>query len=452
MAAPLALAPDGPTHTTTGTRERVDGADDGLDVDVDRARRVQLQDQQRGPTVVRFVDGVEDERRRSAGRGSPRPGRRRCRGRPTGCRRCARHRVEGEERARDHEDASNAMRRRIRCAMRTPVASMDMDLARFCSTSRVVIVAGKGGVGKTTVTADAGHRSGPHGHERADRRGRGQIGARVLLRRAGRSPTRKRSSAPGIRARTLTPDDALLEYLEDHGLRRISKRLVGRARSTWSPPPSRASGHPRARQGEAARAGRRRRPDRPRRARRRPRRHASSSRARGLLDAVRVGPIHTPGGRRGRAAHATRPAARCMLVTLPEETPVNELVETAYALEDRVGVALGPVVVNGCVPPLGPAGGALRDDDGVRADAVAARLTLDDGEAAGARRRGRVPRRPSRDARPSRSTRLAERLAPPAAPAAVPLHRRPRAGRARASWPTRSTVGHRPVSTTWRPR
>ena len=40
---------------------------------------------------------------------------------------------------------------------------------------------------------------------------------------------------------------------------------------------------------------------------------------------------------------------RCqvVLVTLPETTPVNEAVETAYALEDRVGVHLGPLVVNG---------------------------------------------------------------------------------------------------------
>jgi hypothetical protein len=41
-----------------------------------------------------------------------------------------------------------------------------------------------------------------------------------------------------------------------------------------------------------------------------------------------------------------------MLVTLPEETPVNEVVETAYALEDKVGVDLGPVVVNGLYPVL----------------------------------------------------------------------------------------------------
>jgi len=44
---------------------------------------------------------------------------------------------------------------------------------------------------------------------------------------------------------------------------------------------------------------------------------------------------------------------RCsvVLVTLPEETPVNELVETAYSLEDEVGVSLGPVVVNALYPP-----------------------------------------------------------------------------------------------------
>ena len=41
-----------------------------------------------------------------------------------------------------------------------------------------------------------------------------------------------------------------------------------------------------------------------------------------------------------------------MLVTLAEETPVNEVVETAFALEDRVGVDLGPVVVNGLYPVL----------------------------------------------------------------------------------------------------
>ena len=49
-----------------------------------------------------------------------------------------------------------------------------------------------------------------------------------------------------------------------------------------------------------------------------------------------------------------RDPARCqvMLVSLPEETPVNELIETAYRFEDMVGVALAPVVVNACYPVL----------------------------------------------------------------------------------------------------
>jgi anion-transporting ArsA/GET3 family ATPase len=32
--------------------------------------------------------------------------------------------------------------------------------------------------------------------------------------------------AERVKARTLTPDDALLEYLADHGMKRISKRLT----------------------------------------------------------------------------------------------------------------------------------------------------------------------------------------------------------------------------------
>ena len=62
---------------------------------------------------------------------------------------------------------------------------------------------------------------------------------------------------------------------------------------------------------------------------------------------MRVGPV------RNQAADVVEllsDPARCqvMLVTIPEETPVNELVDTAFAIEDRAGVALGPVVVNGC--------------------------------------------------------------------------------------------------------
>jgi hypothetical protein len=71
--------------------------------------------------------------------------------------------------------------------------------------------------------------------------------------------------------------------------------------------------------------------------------------AAGLADAVAAGPVRAAGRRRARTADDPE---RCqvVLVTLPETTPVNEVVETAYALEDDVGVQLGPVVVNGVDP------------------------------------------------------------------------------------------------------
>ena len=69
----------------------------------------------------------------------------------------------------------------------------------------------------------------------------------------------------------------------------------------------------------------------------------------GLMDAARGGPLRAQAQ---DVVEMLRDPARCqvMLVSLPEETPVNELVETAYRFEDLVGVALAPVVVNACYP------------------------------------------------------------------------------------------------------
>jgi anion-transporting ArsA/GET3 family ATPase len=155
--------------------------------------------------------------------------------------------------------------------------------------------------------------------------------------------------AADVRGRTLTPDDALLEYLRDHGLNRISRRLLSSGAldvvATAAPGIKDILVLGKVKQLErggtadliildAPAAG-----------------HAITFllSARGLLDAVRVGPIYTQA--KDVLAMLTDPA-RCsvVLVTLPEETPVNELVDTAYHLEDRVGVSLGPVVVNGVYP------------------------------------------------------------------------------------------------------
>ena len=108
-----------------------------------------------------------------------------------------------------------------------------MDHARFFGASRVVIVAGKGGVGKTTVSAvlaRAAARTGPV--DASSSRWRARAGwpsmfdVEPLGLRRGRAGRRPTTGTGSIRARTLTPDDALLEYLREHGLGRLSKRLV----------------------------------------------------------------------------------------------------------------------------------------------------------------------------------------------------------------------------------
>ena len=101
--------------------------------------------------------------------------------------------------------------------------------------------------------------------------------------------------------------------------------------------------------------------------------------ARGLLDAVKVGPVQKQAA---DVVELLTDPSRCqvMLVTVPEETPVNELIDTAYAIEDRAGVALGPIVVNGCVSPLEGLATNGAGAVGVLSDATAAGVSLADAE------------------------------------------------------------------------
>ncbi len=223
-----------------------------------------------------------------------------------------------------------------------------MELRQFCSQSRVVIVAGKGGVGKTTVTAALALAATRAGLSVLICEVEGKSG----LTAAFGSATLEYDEielAPHLRARTLAPNDAMVDYLESHGMKRISKRLassgaldvvatavpgmkdilvLGKIKSLEQLPAADLI------LVDAPAAG-----------------HAISflMSARGLLDAVRVGPIRKQAT---DVVELLTDPTRCqvMLVTLPEETPVNELIETAFAVEDRAGVALGPVVVNGCLP------------------------------------------------------------------------------------------------------
>ena len=71
--------------------------------------------------------------------------------------------------------------------------------------------------------------------------------------------------------------------------------------------------------------------------------------AAGMVDAARGGPLRTQAQ---DVVELLSDPARCrvILVTLPEELPVSETIESAYTLEDKAGVQLGPVIVNACDP------------------------------------------------------------------------------------------------------
>lgn len=228
-------------------------------------------------------------------------------------------------------------------------------LKEFFGSSKLFIVAGKGGVGKTTVAASLARLATVCGRRTLlidVEQKRGIAAAfgvpplsyeeHVLVEA---DPAQGSAALLG---RTVTPDDALVEWLSDHGLRRLGDRMVATGLvdiiATATPGirdllvlgkvkqlvaeggydtvilDTPASGHA----------------------------IAFLKSPSGLVEAVRSGPIRRQADEVLGLLHD--PArTRVILVTLAEETPVNELVETAYQLEETVGVALGPVVVNSLV-------------------------------------------------------------------------------------------------------
>jgi anion-transporting ArsA/GET3 family ATPase len=254
-----------------------------------------------------------------------------------------------------------------------------MDVASFCRQSQVLVVAGKGGVGKSTVVAalaamaagaglsvlivelegkptipEAFGRSGPLSYDE-------EVLAEAT---AGR--------ADHVVGRRITPDDALLEYLGDHGFTRVSKRLLASGVVDVV-----ATAIPGIRDvlvlGKVKRLEREGAADlivvdAPATG------HAVTllTSAGGLLEVARSGPVRTQAA---EVAELLRDPGRCrvLLVTLAEEMPVSETVEAAYQVEDRAGVKLGPVIVNAVTPATrGLAGGAA-------AAAAAAGVDLEEG-------------------------------------------------------------------------
>ncbi len=282
-----------------------------------------------------------------------------------------------------------------------------MELAEWCSSSRVIILAGKGGVGKTTTAAALAVAAARLGRSVLLVELEGKSGLASMF--GVEAIEEEREVYPGLSVLPLAPDEALVEYLETHGLGKMSKRLAstGALDIVATAVPGMKEilvlGKVKALQRAGAAdvivvdgpaAG-----------------HAVNFllSPKGLLDAVRVGPVLT------QAIEVTEmladpDRAQVMLVTLPEETPVNETVETAQAFTDRIGLTLGPLVVNGVYPDR-PLDGMVTPEE-VRAAAAAAGVSVADGDVEHLARAARfVTRR--RRLQEEQLARLTERLGLP---------------------------------------
>lgn len=279
------------------------------------------------------------------------------------------------------------------------------------TATNLVIVAGKGGVGKTTVTAVLA-------------RAAANAGRRVLVVELDGKPALD-ALLPDLEVQHLSASDLLEEYLFEHGFKRIAKRLVSTGVidviGTAAPGIDDLVVLGKVKQLERSgdwdlilvdgpAAG-----------------HAITflTAAPGLLDAVRSGPVRDQ-ATAVQALLSDRERCQVVLVTLPETTPVNELVELSFAIEERVGVRLAPIVVN-------QVDGAVDLPDPAEVDFGRARVQVDDAIAAAEFRRERVaaqqaeldrlhasvpieqlhlPARPTADITPDDVDALAAELAP----------------------------------------
>lgn len=226
--------------------------------------------------------------------------------------------------------------------------------------SRLLVVAGKGGVGKTTVTAAMARaaandglrvlvvtldsRPGMAGLLGADPEVGSDYEGSRLIENAG--PAR----SGFIHLRTITAAEALQDYLATQGMARLAKRLVstGVVGVVSSAAPgiddllvlgklkhlvSLTGPH-----GEydliivdGPAAG-----------------HAISflQAPAAMAETVRGGPIRSQ-AIEVQSMLQDPDRCRVVMVTLPETTPVNEMLESAALLRDSVGVTFAPVVING---------------------------------------------------------------------------------------------------------
>lgn len=220
--------------------------------------------------------------------------------------------------------------------------------------TRVLVVVGKGGVGTSTVAASLALLAARGGADVLLVAVDGKPGLGPLLggdplgpeeqalRKVGRSGGR-------VRGRTITPEQAFGDYLELKRFGGVLRRVAAAASFDLIAGSTPGMEHllvlGKIKELDKERAADLIIVDAP------PAGHAAPflRSASALQAAVASGPVREQADEVS-ALLADHQRSQCVLVTLPEETPVNEAIELAYDVEEDLGLALAPLVVNACWP------------------------------------------------------------------------------------------------------
>jgi anion-transporting ArsA/GET3 family ATPase len=230
-----------------------------------------------------------------------------------------------------------------------------VDPVDFFTRSRVLVVAGKGGVGKSTTTAAIAVAAARVGLRvlAVELEGRGELPRALGVEGTldwDEVTALEDPSGGSVVARRIRPDDALVEWLQAHAMGPVVRRLRTSGALevvAFAIPGIRevlVLGKLKAieRSGEfdllvvdAPATG-----------------HAITllTSPAGLRGVARGGPVKRNAE---EVAEMLADPTRCrvLLVTIPRELAVDETVEAAFEVEDRAGVALAEVVVNQFQPP-----------------------------------------------------------------------------------------------------
>ncbi len=244
------------------------------------------------------------------------------------------------------------------------------------AASNVLVVAGKGGVGKTTVGASVAIAAARAGADVLTVELEGQtrlaplFGVDDLGYDEVELPTPGPASDGRIRARRIGPDDALADFLDRGGLGPLTRTLTRTGAievvATAAPGIRDLLALGKIRQIEQAGEADLIVVDAPAAG------HALTflTAAAGLANSAQSGPVREQAD---LVLEMFADDRRCQvaLVTLAEETPVSETVETAFALEEDVGLKLSPLVVNGVWPEVAGLAEALAASTDGPADSTA---------------------------------------------------------------------------------